>query len=81
MSTCNLKHINAVLVQPVWRLVHLAEALGIEPHDLLRGENEKPPKRGPPPKLQRQMERISGLPKEQQRSIMQVLDMALKAGA
>lgn len=66
---------------PLWRLVNLAEALGIEIEALLSEQDAKPLKRGPTPKLQKQLEKISALPKEQQKSIMQVLDMALKPTA
>ena len=66
---------------PVWRLVNLAEALGIASDALLADSDEKTLKRGPTPKLQKQIERISSLPKEQQKSILQVLDMALRSSA
>lgn len=62
---------------PVWRLVNLAEALGVEPNVFLC-RSSKEIKRGPTPKLKKQMDQISILPKEQQRSILQVLDMALQ---
>lgn len=64
---------------PVWRLVNLAEAMGIAPEALLSDSDGKTTKRGPAPRLQKQIEKISSLPKEQQKSILQVLDMALKA--
>ncbi len=64
---------------PVWRLVNLAEAMGIAPEALLSDSDGKTAKRGPAPRLQKQIEKISSLPKEQQKSILQVLDMALKA--
>lgn len=63
---------------PVWRLVNMAESLGVAPEGLLADADEKALKRGPAPKLQKQIEKISGLPREQQKSILQVLDMALK---
>lgn len=65
---------------PTWRLINVAEALGVPPDMLLAEQQDGSAKRGPTPKLQKQMERISGLPKEHQRSIMQVLDMALQKG-
>ena len=64
---------------PVWRLVNLAEAMGIAPEALLSDSDGKTTKRGPAPRLQKQIEKISSLPKEQHKSILQVLDMALKA--
>lgn len=57
-------------------LPKLAKVLGMRVESLL-GENEKPAKRGPTPKLQSQMERISQLPKTQQRFVMQMLDTVL----
>ena len=66
---------------PVWRLVNLAEALGVASEVLLADSDGKTLKRGPAPKLQKQIERISTLPKDQQKSILQVLDMALKSSA
>ena len=63
---------------PVWRLVNLAEAMGVAPELLLSDADDRILKRGPPPKLQKQIEKISSLPREQQKSILQVLDMALR---
>ena len=57
-------------------LPKLAKVLGVSVESLL-GEDQKPAKRGPAPKLQLQMERISQLPKTQQRFVMQMLDTVL----
>jgi transcriptional regulator with XRE-family HTH domain len=65
---------------PVALLPEFGRVLGVTVDDLL-GTPEAKAKPGPAPKLQKQMEQISSLPKEQQRSIMQVLDMALKTKA
>ena len=65
---------------PVTLLPSVAEVLNVEVAALFGAEPERK-KPGPAPKLQRQMEQISSLPREQQRSIMQVLDMALKSEA
>lgn len=65
---------------PVTMIPELASLLGVEVNALLGMEPQRK-KPGPASKLQKQMEKISGLPKEQQRSIMQVLDMALKSQA
>lgn len=65
---------------PVAVLPELARSLGVTVEVLL-GLPATRSKRGPASKLQKQMERISALPKEQQKSIMQVLDMALKTRA
>lgn len=43
----------------------------------LIGEESKPGKRGPSPKIQQQLERITQLPKTQQRVVMQMLDGVL----
>ena len=66
---------------PTWRLVNMAEALGVAPEALLSDSNGKTLKRGPAPKLQKQIEKISSLPREQQKSILQVLDMALNSAS
>lgn len=43
----------------------------------LIGEEAKPSKRGPTPKLQQQLDRITQLPKAQQRVLMQMIDGVL----
>ncbi len=64
---------------PVSTLPILARHLGVAVEALL-GEDAKPGKRGPAPKIQQQLERITKLPKAQQRFIMQMLDTALQQG-
>ena len=54
----------------------LAHFLGVALDELI-AEDPKPAKRGPTPKLQRQMERIQELPKPKQRFVLEVLDAAL----
>jgi transcriptional regulator with XRE-family HTH domain len=54
----------------------LAKVLGVSTEALI-GEEEKPAKRGPTPKLQQQMERISQLPRTKQRFVMEMLDTVL----
>jgi len=61
---------------PASMLPRLARTLGISVEALL-GEQEKPAKRGPTPKLQRHLERISALPKPKQRAVMEVLEAVL----
>ena len=61
---------------PVSTLPRLARTLGISVEALI-GEQEAPAKRGPTPKLQRHMERISELPKTQQRFLLQMIETAL----
>lgn len=56
----------------------IAQTLGVAVEELL-GDSPKTAagKRGPAPKLQQQMDRITRLPKAQQRFVMQVLDSVL----
>lgn len=44
----------------------------------LVGTQPKPGKRGPAPKLQQQLERITQLPKARQRFVMEMLDTVLQ---
>lgn len=62
---------------PVSLLPSLARALAVSIEELI-GEGPKPAKRGPTPKLQQQLERISQLPKSQQRFVVQMLDTVLQ---
>lgn len=61
---------------PASLLPRLARVLGVSLEALI-GETTPPAKRGPAPKLQRHMERISQLPKPKQRFVMEVLDTVL----
>ncbi len=65
---------------PVSLLPALARAVGTSVEDLI-GEDRKPGKRGPAPKLQRHLERISQLPRARQRFVLQVLDSVLQQEA
>lgn len=58
----------------------LAKALGTSVEGLL-GEDQKPAKRGPAPKIQRHLERIGQLPRARQRFVLQVLDSVLQQEA
>lgn len=64
---------------PVSMLPLLAHTLGMGLEELI-GEPAAPAarKRGPAPALQRHMERISALPKAQQKFVLQVLDSVLQ---
>lgn len=62
---------------PVSALPALAKALGVGLEELLGESTAAAKKRGPAPKLQQHMERISQLPKPQQRFVMQVLESVL----
>lgn len=61
---------------PVSNLPKIARLLGVSIEELI-GEEAKPGKRGPAPKLQQQLERITRLPKTQQRFVMQVIDSVI----
>lgn len=63
---------------PVSMLPLLAHTLAVSLEELI-GESPSPAtrKRGPAPTLQRHMERISALPKAQQKFVLQVLDSVL----
>ncbi|KAF1687875.1 transcriptional regulator [Pseudoxanthomonas broegbernensis] len=55
----------------------IARALGVSVEELI-GAPTTPAKRGPAPKLQQQLERITRLPKAQQRFVMQMIDTVLQ---
>ena len=61
---------------PVSSVPALARALGSGVEALV-GEKPGPAKRGPAPKLQQQIERITQLPKPKQRFVMEMLDTVL----
>lgn len=58
-------------------LPNIARALGVSVEELI-GESATPAKRGPAPKLQQQLERITRLLKAQQRFVMQMIDTVLQ---
>ena len=62
---------------PVSDLPVLSKALGVTVEELI-GVEAKPAKRGPTPKLQRQLEQLSQLPRSQQRFVTQMLDTVLQ---
>ena len=57
-------------------LPKLARMLGVAMEELI-GEESRPAKRGPVPKLQQQIDRIIQLPRTQQKFVMQMLDTVL----
>jgi transcriptional regulator with XRE-family HTH domain len=61
---------------PVSTLPVMAQALAV-PIEALLGVANGAAKRGPAPKLQRHLERISQLPKPKQRAVMEVLEAML----
>ena len=62
---------------PVSALPKLSEALGIAVEELI-GIESKPGKRGPTPKLQRQLEQLLKLPRSKQRFVIEMLDTVLQ---
>lgn len=62
---------------PVSLLPALARTLGVSVEELI-GEETKAAKRGPAPKLQQQLERITQLPKPKQRFVMEMIDTVLQ---
>lgn len=63
---------------PVSALPELSQALGVSVEELLGAQEGQPAKRGPAPKLQRQLEQLSQLPRSQQRFVSQMLDTVLQ---
>ena len=64
---------------PVSTLPLLAKALATSIEDLIGGHGKRNGKRGPAPKIQQQLERISALPRARQRMVSDVLDSLLAA--
>ena len=56
----------------------IAQALGVGIEDLVIA-HAKPARRGPAPKIQQQLERVSQLPRTRQRMVSEVLDSLLAA--
>lgn len=66
---------------PVALLSAVASAVSAPIEDLLGLDEKRSSKRGPAPKLQQQLERITQLPKPQQKFVMQMLDTVLQQAA
>jgi transcriptional regulator with XRE-family HTH domain len=67
---------------PISLLPLLASTLGVTVEDLIGVPAARTAgKRGPAPKLQQQLERITRLPKAQQRFVMQMIDTVLQQQA
>lgn len=62
---------------PVSALPVLAKSLGVSLEELLGEPDAATKKRGPAPKLQQHMERISQLPKPRQRMVLEMLEAVL----
>jgi transcriptional regulator with XRE-family HTH domain len=55
----------------------IAQALGVAVEALLDDDSKAAAKRGPVPKLQQQMDRITQLPRARQQFVMQVIESVL----
>jgi transcriptional regulator with XRE-family HTH domain len=62
---------------PISTLPLMARALGVSVEALLGEPAKASARRGPAPKLQRHLERISRLPKPKQRAVMEVIEAVL----
>lgn len=62
---------------PVSLLPALAQRLGVAVEALLADDSKAAAKRGPAPKLQQQMDRITRLPRARQQFVMQVIESVL----
>jgi len=62
---------------PVSTLPLLAKALDTSIEELIGGDAKRNAKRGPAPKIQQQLERVSQLPRARQRIVSEVLDSLL----
>ena len=62
---------------PVSLLPAIAKRLGVAVETLLGDDAKASSKRGPAPKLQQQMDRITQLPRARQQFVMQVIDSVL----
>ena len=63
---------------PVWRLMCVADAMGVDVTELLGTSRQPPRKRGPTPKVQKQLEAIGTLPKDKRRFLEEVVANILK---
>jgi len=66
---------------PVSRIPRLAECLSIDMRELVVGHGIASGKRGPSPKIQRQLEQIRHLPKPEQQFVSKLLDNVLEKAA
>jgi len=66
---------------PAWRLVRVADALGVDIMELLGRGRQAPRKRGPTPKILKQLEAIAALPKDKRWFVEEVLTNILKGRA
>ncbi len=62
---------------PITTLLLLAQSLGTTIEELIGAGAKRNAKRGPAPKIQQQLERVSQLPRARQRMVSEVLDSLL----
>ena len=66
---------------PVSALPTLADLFNVSIDELLGAGNKKPAKRGPSSKLQRQLERVSTLPRSKQKFVIEIIDTVIQQQA
>ncbi len=64
---------------PVYTLARIADTLGTPVGTLTAEDSRSGHKRGPAPRVQKQLERIQALPKDRQKFVIQALEMALQS--
>lgn len=63
---------------PVWRLLTIADALGVAVDDLLKDSGNGSRKRGPASKVERLADEIAKLPRTRQRFVVEMIENALR---
>lgn len=66
---------------PVSALPILADLFDVSVDELLGSANKKPAKRGPMSKLQKQLERVSSLPRSKQKFVIEMIDTVIQQQA
>ena len=66
---------------PVSALPILADLFNVSIDELLGAANKKPAKRGPMSKLQKQLERVSSLPRSKQKFVIEMIDTVIQQQA
>ncbi len=62
---------------PVWRLLNIADALGLSLDNILKGSSAADRKRGPSSKLDRLTDQIIKLPRSRQRFVVEMIEDAV----
>ncbi len=63
---------------PLWRLLTIADALGVAVDDLLKESGNGSRKRGPASKVERLADEIAKLPRTRQRFVVEMIENALR---